>query len=399
MLAEIKKIGFLIAIYTKALFSHKKLLLCAFLSGISCLLILLGAAIVFGPNDHFQKFTEDMYCQWMFDAPVDYSLLDAQLKEDADSQAVASVLALAKTRSENGYALLLGLSDDLLSLPETIMYNEENQDIPDLQCYLDPSFIPREYSSNMKALTVDINGVKQDHVGKTFSLPYDFPYEVISQAACNKKLSVSCNGSKQMREKDHHGMPVDDDDPLAGIPYGYIYVPLSLLSEQHVEISAVTLIMQRALTPSARKEFEEKYRKFNISTFNHPELSSWSRLTYEMLGETATEMWLVEIIMFACMINQLVFWEILMRRLKPSVNKCYMVGGSKRTLKVSMIVFLFVLAFLILILGTSCFLFFRQAENCKIELSLQGAVSIGIIWTIGFICYCLPFAMGKRWER
>lgn len=393
MMNRIERLGFLIAVYIKSLFAHKQLIVCALLSGLCCLAVLLGAATVFSPNDQYRHFTSELYCQWVFDEPVDCALIAEQLARDMDNGQIAEIHAIAKSYSDS--VLVYGLSDNVFMTKNDIMYGNPYADPMKLQCYIDKSLIPYEYDVKMDELAVSINGVDFKHVGKSFLLPYNFPPAVISQIGYDKKLSVLCKQNADMRIYGNANINEKSDKRA-----GTVYVPLTFMAQQHTRIGAIAITMNEPLTESARAAFESKYRTFNFKTFTHPTLSNWSHLTHEMMGQTKKEMWAVEIIMFACMINQLVFWEILMRRLKPVIKRCRMIGGSGMSIKSSLMAFITLVAIMIVIFAAPLYILGMSRGSNQLRLSIQGAVSASVIWVIGLVIYCLLIVrdrMTKGW--
>lgn len=249
---------------------------------------------------------------------------------------------------------------------------------------------------NMDRFVVTVNGIDINHVGKTFMPPYIFPTTVISQIEYDKLLSVSCEQNVNMHIFNNADVLYEHIDDEFGQGIGAVYVSLEFMAEQHICVGAMAITMRKSLTESARIEFENKYQALGYRTFIHPELSNWSQLTHEMVGETVREMWAVEIIMFACMMNQLIFWEIFMRRLRPVMKRCHMVGGSNLILKSSLILFLTILAITITCLAIPLYALCMNWWNEYTKLSVQSAVSASIIWVLGLVGYCLLIIRDKE---
>lgn len=98
--------------------------------------------------------------------------------------------------------------------------------------------------------------------------------------------------------------------------------------------------------------------------------------------------------LFACMINQLIFWEMLMQRLLPIVCRCHTIGGSRRLQK-------FILA--ILLLSACLFIDFLTVSSLAIakpdlgfmRLTLPSAASACTVFTLGLTAYCL-MSVGQK---
>ena len=86
----LEKYKFLLSIYFKYLFAKKQLVVCAWLSGLCCLSILFGAAVAFSPDNQYQHFTNELYCQWLFDKPIDYARLAEKMERDMEDRGVLS---------------------------------------------------------------------------------------------------------------------------------------------------------------------------------------------------------------------------------------------------------------------------------------------------------------------
>lgn len=389
MMPAIKRLGFLITVYAKSLFAYKRLAACALLSGLCCLAILLGAAVVFSPSDQYQHFTDAQYCQWAFDEPIDYARVADKLARDMSGGRVSSAHVIAKARSANGPVVVYGLSGDVFNTKNAIMYGGADTVPNNIQCYIDQRFIPYEYNTSMDDLIISINGIDFNSAGKSFLLPYTFPSAVISQIGYDDKLSVSLNKNIHMRIYGESAILSENADNKYDQSAYAVYVPLEFMAEQHIHIGAMAITMNETLTESARSEFESEYSALGFKTFVHPSLSNWSRMTRDMLSDTAREMWAVEIIMFACMINQLVFWEILMRGLKPVIKRCRMIGGSNITLKSALTILLVIIALIVLCAAAPLYVFGMSRGSANISLTMPGAVSASIIWAVGLVVYCL----------
>lgn len=58
-----EKFKTLMSVYVKTIFGYRGLALCALLSGVCCLAVLLGVAVILSPNEQYKAFSEDLYCQ------------------------------------------------------------------------------------------------------------------------------------------------------------------------------------------------------------------------------------------------------------------------------------------------------------------------------------------------
>ena len=61
-----EKFKTLMSAYVKTIFGYRGLALCALLSGVCCLAVLLGVAVILSPNEQYKAFSEDLYCQWRY---------------------------------------------------------------------------------------------------------------------------------------------------------------------------------------------------------------------------------------------------------------------------------------------------------------------------------------------
>lgn len=384
----LEKYKFLLSIYFKYLFAKKQLVICAWLSGLCCLSILFGAAIAFSPDNQYQHFTNELYCQWLFDKPIDYARLAEKMERDMEDKLISSVYVLAKAPSKNGDVLVYGLSRNVFMTPNNILYGTADANNKELGCYVEHCFIPDEYDVNMEDMHVTINGRRMNRVEKAFMLPYTFPSEIISQIESDETIAIDCAQNPNMRV---FGRASESDNAV-----GAIYIPLDMMADQHICVAAMAIVMNEPLTEAERVKLETSYKEFGVRPFSHPVLSNWSELTHEMLGEKVKEMWAVEMIMFACMVNQLIFWKLFMQRLKPVIKRCTMLGASIREVRVSLTLFLAILALMMLIMVVPIYALCMGGTNLRPGLSIASIASVGIVWVIGFVGYCLINGMNRK---
>lgn len=384
----LEKYKFLLSIYFKYLFAKKQLVVCAWLSGLCCLSILFGAAVAFSPDNQYQHFTNELYCQWLFDKPIDYARLAEKMERDMEDKVISSVYVLAKAPSKNGDVLVYGLSRNVFMTPNNILYGTADANNEELSCYVEHCFIPDEYDVSMEDMHITINGRRMNRVEKTFMLPYTFPNEIISQIESDETIAIDCAQNPNMRV---FGRASESDNAV-----GAIYIPLEMMAEQHICVAAMAIVMNEPLTEAERVKLETSYKEFGIHSFSHPVLSNWSELTHEMLGEKVKEMWAVEMIMFACMVNQLIFWKLFMQRLKPVIKRCTMLGASIREVRASLTLFLTILALMMLIMVVPIYALCMGGTNMRPGMSIASIASVGIVWVIGFVGYCLINGMNRK---
>lgn len=384
----LEKYKFLLSIYFKYLFAKKQLVVCAWLSGLCCLSILFGAAVAFSPDNQYQHFTNELYCQWLFDKPIDYARLAEKMERDMEDKVISSVYVLAKAPSKNGDVLVYGLSRNVFMTPNNILYGTADANNEELSCYVEHCFIPDEYDVSMEDMHITINGRRMNRVEKAFMLPYTFPNEIISQIESDETIAIDCAQNPNMRV---FGRASESDNAV-----GAIYIPLDMMAEQHICVAAMAIVMNEPLTEAERVKLETSYKEFGIHSFSHPVLSNWSELTHEMLGEKVKEMWAVEIIMFACMVNQLIFWKLFMQRLKPVIKRCMMLGASIREVRASLTLFLTILALMMLIMVVPIYALCMGGTNMRPGMSIASIASVGIVWVIGFVGYCLINGMNRK---
>ena len=383
-----EKYKFLLSIYFKYLFAKKQLVVCAWLSGLCCLSILFGAAVAFSPDNQYQHFTNELYCQWLFDKPIDYARLAEKMERDMEDKVISSVYVLAKAPSKNGDVLVYGLSRNVFMTPNNILYGTADANNEELSCYVEHCFIPDEYDVSMEDMHITINGRRMNRVEKAFMLPYTFPNEIISQIESDETIAIDCAQNPNMRV---FGRASESDNAV-----GAIYIPLDMMAEQHICVAAMAIVMNEPLTEAERVKLETSYKEFGIHSFSHPVLSNWSELTHEMLGEKVKEMWAVEMIMFACMVNQLIFWKLFMQRLKPVIKRCTMLGASIREVRASLTLFLTILALMMLIMVVPIYALCMGGTNMRPSMSIASIASVGIVWVIGFVGYCLINGMNRK---
>lgn len=384
----LEKYKFLLSIYFKYLFAKKQLVVCAWLSGLCCLSILFGAAVAFSPDNQYQHFTNELYCQWLFDKPIDYARLAEKMERDMEDKVISSVYVLAKAPSKNGDVLVYGLSRNVFMTPNNILYGTADANNEELSCYVEHCFIPDEYDVSMEDMHITINGRRMNRVEKAFMLPYTFPNEIISQIESDETIAIDCAQNPNMRV---FGRASESDNAV-----GAIYIPLDMMAEQHICVAAMAIVMNEPLTEAERVKLETSYKEFGIHSFSHPVLSNWSELTHEMLGEKVKEMWAVEMIMFACMVNQLIFWKLFMQRLKPVIKRCTMLGASIREVRASLTLFLTILALMMLIMVVPIYALCMGGTNMRPSMSIASIASVGIVWVIGFVGYCLINGMNRK---
>lgn len=384
----LEKYKFLLSIYFKYLFAKKQLVVCAWLSGLCCLSILFGAAVAFSPDNQYQHFTNELYCQWLFDKPIDYARLAEKMERDMEDKVISSVYVLAKAPSKNGDVLVYGLSRNVFMTPNNILYGTADANNEELSCYVEHCFIPDEYDVSMEDMHITINGRRMNRVEKAFMLPYTFPNEIISQIESDETIAIDCAQNPNMRV---FGRASESDNAV-----GAIYIPLDMMAEQHICVAAMAIVMNEPLTEAERVKLETSYKEFGIRSFSHPVLSNWSELTHEMLGEKVKEMWAVEMIMFACMVNQLIFWKLFMQRLKPVIKRCTMLGASIREVRASLTLFLTILALMMLIMVVPIYALCMSGTNMRPGMSIASIASVGIVWVIGFVGYCLINGMNRK---
>ena len=384
----LEKYKFLLSIYFKYLFAKKQLVVCAWLSGLCCLSILFGAAVAFSPDNQYQHFTNELYCQWLFDKPIDYARLAEKMERDMADKVISSVYVLAKAPSKNGDVLVYGLSRNVFMTPNNILYGTADANNEELSCYVEHCFIPDEYDVSMEDMHITINGRRMNRVEKAFMLPYTFPNEIISQIESDETIAIDCAQNPNMRV---FGRASESDNAV-----GAIYIPLEMMAEQHICVAAMAIVMNEPLTEAERVKLETSYKEFGIHSFSHPVLSNWSELTHEMLGEKVKEMWAVEMIMFACMVNQLIFWKLFMQRLKPVIKRCTMLGASIREVRASLTLFLTILALMMLIMVVPIYALCMGGTNMRPGMSIASIASVGIVWVIGFVGYCLINGMNRK---
>lgn len=384
----LEKYKFLLSIYFKYLFAKKQLVVCAWLSGLCCLSILFGAAVAFSPDNQYQHFTNELYCQWLFDKPIDYARLAEKMERDMEDKVISSVYVLAKAPSKNGDVLVYGLSRNVFMTPNNILYGTADANNEELSCYVEHCFIPDEYDVSMEDMHITINGRRMNRVEKAFMLPYTFPNEIISQIESDETIAIDCAQNPNMRV---FGRASESDNAV-----GAIYIPLDMMAEQHICVAAMAIVMNEPLTEAERVKLETSYKEFGIHSFSHPVLSNWSELTHEMLGEKVKEMWAVEMIMFACMVNQLIFWKLFMQRLKPVIKRCTMLGASIREVRASLTLFLTILALMMLIMVVPIYALCMGGTNMRPGMSIASIASVGIVWVIGFVGYCLINGMNRK---
>lgn len=384
----LEKYKFLLSIYFKYLFAKKQLVVCAWLSGLCCLSILFGAAVAFSPDNQYQHFTNELYCQWLFDKPIDYARLAEKMERDMEDKVISSVYVLAKAPSKNGDVLVYGLSRNVFMTPNNILYGTADANNEELSCYVEHCFIPDEYDVSMEDMHITINGRRMNRVEKAFMLPYTFPNEIISQIESDETIAIDCAQNPNMRV---FGRASESDNAV-----GAIYIPLEMMAEQHICVAAMAIVMNEPLTEAERVKLETSYKEFGIHSFSHPVLSNWSELTHEMLGEKVKEMWAVEMIMFAYMVNQLIFWKLFMQRLKPVIKRCTMLGASIREVRASLTLFLTILALMMLIMVVPIYALCMGGTNMRPGMSIASIASVGIVWVIGFVGYCLINGMNRK---
>lgn len=384
----LEKYKFLLSIYFKYLFAKKQLVVCAWLSGLCCLSILFGAAVAFSPDNQYQHFTNELYCQWLFDKPIDYARLAEKMERDMEDKVISSVYVLAKAPSKNGDVLVYGLSGNVFITPNNILYGTADANNEELSCYVEHCFIPDEYDVSMEDMHITINGRRMNRVEKAFMLPYTFPNEIISQIESDETIAIDCAQNPNMRV---FGRASESDNAV-----GAIYIPLDMMAEQHICVAAMAIVMNEPLTEAERVKLETSYKEFGIHSFSHPVLSNWSELTHEMLGEKVKEMWAVEMIMFACMVNQLIFWKLFMQRLKPVIKRCTMLGASIQEVRASLTLFLTILALMMLIMVVPIYALCMGGTNMRPGMSIASIASVGIVWVIGFVGYCLINGMNRK---
>ena len=384
----LEKYKFLLSIYFKYLFAKKQLVVCAWLSGLCCLSILFGAAVAFSPDNQYQHFTNELYCQWLFDKPIDYARLAEKMERDMEDKVISSVYVLAKAPSKNGDVLVYGLSRNVFMTPNNILYGTADANNEELSCYVEHCFIPDEYDVSMEDMHITINGRRMNRVEKAFMLPYTFPNEIISQIESDETIAIDCAQNPNMRV---FSRASESDNAV-----GAIYIPLDMMAEQHICVAAMAIVMNEPLTEAERVKLETSYKEFGIHSFSHPVLSNWSELTHEMLGEKVKEMWAVEMIMFACMVNQLIFWKLFMQRLKPVIKRCTMLGASIREVRASLTLFLTILALMMLIMVVPIYALCMGGTNMRPGMSIASIASVGIVWVIGFVGYCLINGMNRK---
>ena len=384
----LEKYKFLLSIYFKYLFAKKQLVVCAWLSGLCCLSILFGAAVAFSPDNQYQHFTNELYCQWLFDKPIDYARLAEKMERDMEDRVISSVYVLAKAPSKNGDVLVYGLSRNVFMTPNNILYGTADANNEELSCYVEHCFIPDEYDVSMEDMHITINGRRMNRVEKALMLPYTFPNEIISQIESDETIAIDCAQNPNMRV---FGRASESDNAV-----GAIYIPLDMMAEQHICVAAMAIVMNEPLTEAERVKLETSYKEFGIHSFSHPVLSNWSELTHEMLGEKVKEMWAVEMIMFACMVNQLIFWKLFMQRLKPVIKRCTMLGASIREVRASLTLFLTILALMMLIMVVPIYALCMGGTNMRPGMSIASIASVGIVWVIGFVGYCLINGMNRK---
>lgn len=384
----LEKYKFLLSIYFKYLFAKKQLVVCAWLSGLCCLSILFGAAVAFSPDNQYQHFTNELYCQWLFDKPIDYARLAEKMERDMEDKVISSVYVLAKAPSKNGDVLVYGLSRNVFMTPNNILYGTADANNEELSCYVEHCFIPDEYDVSMEDMHITINGRRMNRVEKALMLPYTFPNEIISQIESDETIAIDCAQNPNMRV---FGRASESDNAV-----GAIYIPLDMMAEQHICVAAMAIVMNEPLTEAERVKLETSYKEFGIHSFSHPVLSNWSELTHEMLGEKVKEMWAVEMIMFACMVNQLIFWKLFMQRLKPVIKRCTMLGASIREVRASLTLFLTILALMMLIMVVPIYALCMGGTNMRPGMSIASIASVGIVWVIGFVGYCLINGMNRK---
>lgn len=384
----LEKYKFLLSIYFKYLFAKKQLVVCAWLSGLCCLSILFGAAVAFSPDNQYQHFTNELYCQWLFDKPIDYARLAEKMERDMEDKVISSVYVLAKAPSKNGDVLVYGLSRNVFMTPNNILYGTADANNEELSCYVEHCFIPDEYDVSMEDMHITINGRRMNRVEKAFMLPYTFPNEIISQIESDETIAIDCAQNPNMRV---FGRASESDNAV-----GAICIPLEMMAEQHICVAAMAIVMNEPLTEAERVKLETSYKEFGIHSFSHPVLSNWSELTHEMLGEKVKEMWAVEMIMFACMVNQLIFWKLFMQRLKPVIKRCTMLGASIREVRASLTLFLTILALMMLIMVVPIYALCMGGTNMRPGMSIASIASVGIVWVIGFVGYCLINGMNRK---
>lgn len=384
----LEKYKFLLSIYFKYLFAKKQLVVCAWLSGLCCLSILFGAAVAFSPDNQYQHFTNELYCQWLFDKPIDYARLAEKMERDMEDKVISSVYVLAKAPSKNGDVLVYGLSRNVFMTPNNILYGTADANNEELSCYVEHCFIPDEYDVSMEDMHITINGRRMNRVEKAFMLPYTFPNEIISQIESDETIAIDCAQNPNMRV---FGRASESDNAV-----GAIYIPLDMMAEQHICVAAMAIVTNEPLTEAERVKLETSYKEFGIHSFSHPVLSNWSELTHEMLGEKVKEMWAVEMIMFACMVNQLIFWKLFMQRLKPVIKRCTMLGASIREVRASLTLFLTILALMMLIMVVPIYALCMGGTNMRPGMFIASIASVGIVWVIGFVGYCLINGMNRK---
>lgn len=391
-----EKIHILMTVYVKTILGYRGLALYALLSGVCCLAVLLGVAVLLSPNEQYKAFSEDLYCQWRFHDALEYSLLDDRLSQDMDTGAVASFEVAAKVMVNHRWVLIYGLSDDLLRERDKVLYDAAVYDRQD-QCYIDPCFIPYEYDTRVNEIALQVNERKLNRVGKLFSIPYDFPSDMIADMPHDLHTSVSCEQNPEFTIYPDADIQ-DSDQGYTDDVMGRIFLPIEVFRKEGIRIGAICLIMNERLTDDERVRIEKRYADVGFERFAHPALSNWSALTREMMKASIIEAWAVELLLFACMINQLIFWEMLMQRLLPIVCRCHTIGGSRRLQK-------FILA--ILLLSACLFIDFLTVSSLAIakpdlgfmRLTLPSAASACTVFTLGLTAYCLMSVGQKSAER
>lgn len=391
-----EKFKTLMSAYVKTIFGYRGLALCALLSGVCCLAVLLGVAVILSPNEQYKAFSEDLYCQWRFHDAIEYPLLDDRLSQDVDTGAVESFEVVAKVMVNHRWVLIYGLSDDLLRERDKVLYDAAVYDWQD-QCYIDPCFIPYEYDTRVNEIAIQVNERKLNRIGKLFSIPYNFPSNLIDDMPHDSYTSVHCAQNPEFTI--YQDADIQDNDPeYTDDVTGRIFLPIEVFRKERIRIGAICLIMSGRLTDGERARVEQRYADVGFERFAHPALSGWSALTREMRKASVIEAWAIELLLFACMINQLIFWEMLMQRLLPIVCRCHTIGGSWRLQKFILAILLLSACLFIDLLTVSS-LAIARLDLGFMRLTLSSAASACTVFTLGLTAYCLMSVGRKYVER
>ncbi len=391
-----EKFKTLMSVYVKTIFGYRGLALYALLSGVCCLAVLLGVAVILSPNEQYKAFSEDLYCQWRFHDAIEYPLLDDRLSQDVDTGAVESFEVVAKVMVNHRWVLIYGLSDDLLRERDKVLYDAAVYDRQD-QCYIDPCFIPYQYDTRVNEIAIQINERKLNRIGKLFSIPYDFPSNLIDNMPHDSYTSVYCAQNPEFAIYQDADIQNNDQEYTDDVT-GRIFLPIDVFRKERIRIGAICLIMSERLTDDERARVEKRYADVGFERFAHPELSNWSALTYEAMKASVIEAWAVELLLFACMINQLIFWEMLMQKLLPVIYRCHTIGGSRKLQKFIIAILLLSACLFIDLLTVSSFMIFKPCSGFM-SLTFHSMVSACTVFTLGLTVYCLMCIGRKSLER